>query len=196
MAALLGALTWTLLEYAMHRFLGHDRRTFPNPFGNEHTRHHSQGDYFAPAWKKALVALGGLAVVGLALGPAFALGFVSMYVVYEVVHRRAHTHRGVGAYGRYLRRHHFHHHFMNPRSNHGVTSPLWDVVFGTLETPGRIRVPRKLQMRWLVDPATGQVRADEQAHYELGGIERVPGAPSLVGAPRLGEAPRSGEEAR
>lgn len=174
-AVLAGAATWTLLEYGIHRVLGHDRRTFPNPFGEEHTRHHSEGDYFAPTWKKALVALGALALiaplatwaVGLLHGPIYASAFVAMYVSYELFHRRSHTHRGSWGYGRYLRRHHFHHHFGNPRSNHGVTSPIWDVVFGTLEKPGRIRVPRKLQMHWLVDPATGEVREDEAKFYEL-----------------------------
>ncbi|MHB8877952.1 MAG: sterol desaturase family protein [Myxococcaceae bacterium] len=176
-SALAGAATWTILEYGLHRFFGHDRRTFPNPFGTEHTRHHGEGDYFAPTWKKALVALcafaivGGLAaaVAGPSRGAAFALSFVSMYAAYELLHRRVHTHRGFGAYGRYLRRHHFHHHFANPRANHGVTTPLWDVVFRTLERPGRIRVPRKLQMRWLTDPATGEVRAEELPFYELAG---------------------------
>lgn len=178
-AMLSGAVLWTLLEYFIHRFLGHDRRTFPNPFGEEHARHHSEGDYFGPTWKKALVAV---AVVGMmapvatlvaghVYGPVFAVSFTVMYVAYEVVYRRAHTHRGINAYGRWLRRHHFHHHFGNPRMNHGVTSPVWDVVFGTLQKPGRIRVPRKLQMRWLVDPATGAVREDEAAYYELVGRE-------------------------
>jgi hypothetical protein len=53
-----------------------------------------------------------------------------------------------------------------------VTTPLWDVVFGTLERPQRTRVPQKLQMRWLVDPESGQVRAAHQAHYELVGGKR------------------------
>lgn len=173
--ALGGVATWTLLEYGLHRFLGHDRRTFPNPFGSEHTRHHAEGNYFAPTWKKALVALGAFAVVGALAaalagrsnGLAFAASFAGMYVAYEGFHRRAHTHRGLTAWGRAMRRHHFHHHFVNPRANHGVTSPLWDWVFGTLERPGRIPVPQKLQMRWLVDAATGGVRTDEQAFYEL-----------------------------
>lgn len=176
-SVLCGVMLWSLLEYLIHRFLGHDRRTFPNPFGDEHTRHHSEGDYFGPTWKKAIVAvvvIGILApvatlTVGTLYGPVFAVSFTAMYVAYEVVHRRAHTHRGINAYGRWLRRHHFHHHFANPRMNHGVTSPVWDVVFGTLQKPGRIRVPRKLQMKWLVDPATGAVRADEAAYYELVG---------------------------
>ena len=174
-AAFLGAATWTFLEYGMHRFLGHDRRTYPNPVASEHIRHHSEGDYFAPTRKKALVAVaafvvvGALAavVVGLTHGPVYAMSLVAMYVTYEVIHRRAHTHHGVGAYGRFIRRHHFHHHFVNPHANHGVTTPFWDVVFGTLEPPGRVRVPEKLQMPWLVDPATGDVRAEHQASYEL-----------------------------
>lgn len=174
-AALTGVLSWTLAEYLLHRFLGHDRRTGRNPFKDEHTRHHSEGDYFAPGLKKALVAGAALTVVfplaavvaGAAVGAAFAASFVSMYAAYELVHRRLHTHRGIGAWGRHLRRHHFHHHFVNPRANHGVTSPLWDFVFGTAERPARVRVPAKLCMGWLVDPSTGAVHADLARDYEL-----------------------------
>ncbi len=170
-----GVALWSFAEYVLHRFLGHDRRTWPNPFATEHTRHHSEGDYFAPSWKKALVALVAVPLVaslasllvGITLGSVFGVSFVAMYLVYEWVHHRAHTHRGIGAYGRYLRRHHFHHHFGNPYSNHGVTSPLWDLVFGTFEAPGRIRVPYKLRMQWLIDPSTGDVFADLVTHYEL-----------------------------
>ncbi len=174
-AAFAGVLTWTFLEYVLHRVLGHDRRTFPNPFGIEHTRHHAEGDYFAPGWKKALVTLAALGLIvplatltaGYTYGPVYAAAFVSMYVTYEWMHRRAHTHPGFGAYGRWMRRHHFHHHFANPRCNHGVTTPIWDVVFGTRVAVGRVRVPAKLQMKWLVDPATNDVRAELQPYYEL-----------------------------
>jgi sterol desaturase/sphingolipid hydroxylase (fatty acid hydroxylase superfamily) len=175
LATLAGVSLWSIAEYLLHRFLGHDRRSMPNPFGDEHTRHHSEGDYFAPSWKKALVtlvavpAIGALAalVVGAVLGLVFSLSFVAMYVTYEWLHRRMHTHRGIGAYGRFVRRHHFHHHFGDPRTNHGVTSPIWDLVFGTYASPGRIRVPAKLKMRWLVDDATGDVLSDFSRDYEL-----------------------------
>ena len=56
LALFLGVLTWSLLEYLIHRFLGHEPRTRPNPFAAEHIRHHSEGDYFAPTWKKVLAA--------------------------------------------------------------------------------------------------------------------------------------------
>jgi sterol desaturase/sphingolipid hydroxylase (fatty acid hydroxylase superfamily) len=175
LTVLAGISLWTLAEYLLHRFLGHDKRTRPNAFEAEHTRHHSEGNYFAPTWKKALVGVAGVPVVttaasmviGRGLGLVFGVSFVGMYVTYEWVHRRAHTHRGLGAYGRFLRRHHFHHHFANPRMNHGVTTPIWDIVCGTWQTPGRIRVPEKLRMQWLVDPDTGDVYADLAPDYEL-----------------------------
>jgi len=175
LTALAGIGSWTLVEYLLHRFLGHDRRTWPNGFASEHTRHHSEGNYFAPAWKKAAITALGVPVVGalaalavgITPGAIYGAAFVGMYVIYEVIHRRTHTHHGRGAYGRYLRRHHFHHHFGDPRTNHGVTSPLWDLVFGTWQAPGRIRVPAKLQMCWLADPRTGEVYADLATDYEI-----------------------------
>ena len=191
-AFLLGAITWTFLEYVIHRWLGHDVRTRPNPFAAEHVRHHSQGDYFAPAWKKGLSALVAVALLigpsvalaGAVVGSSFALGFVSMYIAYEVLHRRDHTHPGRGSYMRFLRRHHFYHHFTDPSCNHGVTSPVWDWVFGTLRAPGLIRVPPKLAMRWLLDPSTGDVRPAYARHYELmrkGGRRSAEGEPATTG---------------
>ena len=174
-AAFLGVTSWTFAEYMLHRYLGHDKRTWPNGFATEHTRHHSQGNYFAPTSKKVIAALGALAVVapvaiafvGVREGAIFSGAFVGMYVTYEVLHRRAHTHAGAGPYGRFLRRHHFHHHFGNPKSNHGVTSPVWDHVFGTLEPSVQIRVPEKLAMVWLIDPDSGEVRSEFAHVYEL-----------------------------
>lgn len=177
LAFVLGVLTWSLLEYCIHRWLGHDARLRPNFFEVEHTQHHAHGDYFAPTWKKAsaaVLALGAAALpavwlAGVGPGIAYAAGLAGFYAFYEVLHRRAHTHAGFGAYGRWVRRHHFWHHFGDPRVNHGVTSPLWDVVFGTLRRPERITVPVKLAMPWLVDPQTGDVRPEFADHYRLRG---------------------------
>lgn len=166
----LGAFTWSLLEYVIHRWLGHDRRFKKGIFAKEHIRHHIEGDYFAPSWKKVVFALAiGVAaapvaalLLGLAHGIAYVTGLLLFYGAYEVLHRREHTSAGIGPYARWARRHHFHHHFENGKSNHGVTSPLWDLVFRTYERPTIIHVPRKLCMSWLRDPATGAIR-DEHA---------------------------------
>lgn len=171
----LGIVTWTFLEYVIHRWMGHDRRFKKTPFGVEHIRHHVEGNYFAPTYKKVLVAaivgpvvaVPAVAVAGWVNGLAYVAGFLCFYALYEVLHRREHTHAGVSGYGRFLRRHHFHHHFVDGRKNHGVTTPIWDFVFGTYEHASQIRVPRKLCMQWLIDPATGDVHAAYARTYSL-----------------------------
>lgn len=176
-AALAGVLSWTLLEYVIHRFMGHHGRLRWTPFGREHTRHHVEGDYFAPTWKKLAAAaivtalLAGPAVwlVGAACGVAYIAGLMAFYGAYEILHRREHTHAGFGAYGRWARRHHFAHHFVDGRYNHGVTSPLWDLVFGTYRRADVITVPPRLCMPWLKDPATGGIRAEHAGTFVLKG---------------------------
>jgi sterol desaturase/sphingolipid hydroxylase (fatty acid hydroxylase superfamily) len=165
LVVLAGAFTWTFLEYVIHRWLGHDRRFRGNPFGVEHVRHHVEGNYFAPSYKKLIaamlaavvIAIPAILAMGTPLGLAFVAGLIGFYGVYEIMHRLEHVHGGFGPYGRWARKHHFVHHFVDAKTNHGVTSPLWDFVFGTYLKPDRITVPRKLAMQWLVDPKTGQV---------------------------------------
>lgn len=182
-AALLlaGAFAWTLGEYVIHRFLMHELRGRGLP-SREHLVHHADPEenpgrpllswvgivvvgavLFGPAG----VALGarlGAPLVGLALYAGWLVG----YGAYEQVHNRAHTHAPRGAYGRWVRSHHFHHHHGHPLANHGVTSPLWDRVFGTLEVPDTIRVPRRQAMVWLVD-GLGAVKAEHAGRYRLVG---------------------------
>lgn len=177
-AIILGAATWSLLEYVIHRWLGHDRRFRRNLFGIEHTRHHAEGGYFAASWKKALFTLGLIAVFTPpawwafgTVGAAYVLGVIGFYLSYELSHRLEHVHPGLGPYGRWARRHHFTHHFVDPKRNFGVTSPIWDVVFGTYRKPGnaagRIPVPRKLCMAWLLDPTTGVARREFADVYDV-----------------------------
>ena len=172
-----GIFTWTLVEYVFHRWLGHDPRFRPNFFGKEHTRHHSKGDYFTPFRVKLLQAtvvgafltLPAALIGGWAHGGLFVLGLVGMYLVYEGCHYYAHVSAGHGPYGRWMRRHHFYHHFENPKVNHGVTSPFWDLVFGTYRTVETVRVPQRLKMRWLTDPGSGEVWPQLQKTYTVYG---------------------------
>lgn len=189
LAFVLGAATWTMLEHLIHNFLGHHGKG-RNPFGVEHLRHHATTSYFAPTSKKAAAAapLIGLAWLGLAallgwpLGSAYAAGLSIMYVAYEVVHRRCHTHAPRGAYGRWLRLNHFHHHFLSPRTNHGVTSPFWDYVFRThAEVKLPVRVPRKHAMTWLIDPNSGELRPEFAGDYVIVG-RGAAGPPPAIAA--------------
>ncbi len=178
LAAGLGAAGWTLLEYVLHRFVFHGAS--PGRLGvGEHREHHARVDYFAPWWQKALAALAAVGIIlplaalatSLAVGIAFTAGFVAMYLMYEVLHRRAHTHPPGGPYGRWLRRNHFAHHFVDPRRAQGVTTSFWDRVFGTRLPIERVPVPRRLAMPWLVD-ANGELRPSFTNDYELVGSAR------------------------
>ncbi len=179
-AAFSGALGWTLAEYLIHRFDGHGMKG-KTPFSKEHLAHHADPSYFASSWKKlGVAALAGLVlltltspIMGGSAAIAFTSGFLLMYAVYELIHRRIHTHRPLNAYGRWARRHHLLHHHGNPRLNHGVTSPLWDWVFGTLEEPeGVVGVPVRRAPDWLRDPETGRVAAAFADHFAL--LGRIP----------------------
>jgi len=181
-----GAAGWTFAEYALHRYLGHSKANskkssgkgslLSGDFGPEHLTHHIDPSYFAPTRRKLKAALllvpalgaGASLIVGPRRGVSFALGFASCYAAYELAHRRIHTHAPRGPYSRWTRKHHLSHHF-NAKFNHGVTTPLWDLAFGTYQSPGRVRVPRRIAPDWMVDPHTGALRADLAKDYELTG---------------------------
>jgi len=61
---------------------------------------------------------------------AFA-GFVAGYLWYDTIHYLTHHGSRHTALGRYLRRAHFGHHYVDSTTNYGVSSPLWDLVLGT-----------------------------------------------------------------
>ncbi len=166
-----GASTWVVAEYVLHRFVGHGRGK--SAFALEHRRHHSVGNYFAPTLKKVLnvgpvllllALLGGFGV-GVA-GVTYAAGLSLAYLGYEVLHRRLHTHPPTGWFSRWARRHHFWHHFHDPKKNHGVSTSLFDHLWGTHQPPSRIQVPEKLVMVWLLGP-DGEVWPHLREDYEL-----------------------------
>lgn len=174
LATVAGALAWSLAEHLIHNLIGHKTRG-RTEFSREHLAHHRDTTYFAASWKKAAMAvpvIAPLAGVGwwLVGGPGlgFAVGFTVAYVAYEIVHRRIHTHGPLSAYGRFLRRHHLHHHYRDANSNHGVTSALWDRVFRTFQDASLVKVPRKQAPPWLMDEA-GNLRGDYDRDFVLVG---------------------------
>lgn len=187
LAFLVGAVGWSFSEYAIHRFVGHGparRREglwFLPPrfalvlFNEEHIHHHRDPTYFAPWWKKTIAAVvlipvfGGLAslVVGIPLGATFGAGYAITYVAYEVLHRRVHTHAPLAAYFGWMRRHHLHHH-VSPKVNHGVTSVVWDLVFGTHEVAEPVTLHRNIAPKWLLNES-GELRAEFATEYRLVG---------------------------
>ena len=72
------------------------------------------------------------AVFGAAYTPALFGGFVLGYLVYDTTHYAVHHLRVRTRIGRYLKKHHFRHHYLDSTRDFGVSSPVWDVVLGTL----------------------------------------------------------------
>ena len=133
-ATALGLLTWPLIEYGVHGVLAHRLRTFVSPL---HGVHHTDPRrvFTSPlAWVPATLAIGGLAVWGLGagLGLGFTAGALLGFLRYELIHWRIHFRLPRNAAERRRREHHLAHHFADARHYHGVTTPLWDRVFGTL----------------------------------------------------------------
>ncbi|MGI5162226.1 sterol desaturase family protein [Microbispora sp. CA-102843] len=178
-----GVVTWTFLEWLLHGQLFHSRR-LRNPFAKEHALHHANPLHMV-GWPRKL--LGVVFVVGtlvailrLASGhfeaAAFPCGLGFMYIVYEAVHRMIHVRAPRTAYGRWLRLQHVQHHFHTPRRNFGVTSTVWDHVFGTyvpFTTP--LAVPKRLAMPWLLDPESGELVDAYAQDYVL--VRRVRDVP-------------------
>ena len=137
-----GVLFWTLTEYVLHRFVLHfepERGLGAKLHWIFHGAHHDHPNnpHFVVAPPVVSVPLGALFCLAfyLVLGaPAwlpFAAGFIAGYVAYDVIHYVLHQGRPRSRLSRRLREQHMRHHFQDGSRSFGVTTPLWDHVFGT-----------------------------------------------------------------
>lgn len=146
-----GILSWTLMEYWLHRTLFH--WVPAAPWGERfhfflHGVHHQwHRDRFRlvmpPAASIAIgvVVYGSLVGVATLVGPwvdpswtlATFAGIMSGYLVYDMTHYWLHHGRPTTRVGHLLRHHHMaHHHDARFKSKKfGVSSTVWDHVFGT-----------------------------------------------------------------
>lgn len=140
--AVLGLVVWTLTEYLAHRFLFH----FParSRLGKWlvfmfHGVHHD-----APRDKTRLVMPPAGAVLLMLLFwlifslfvphpwiEPFVAFFVIGYLIYDYIHYATHHFPMRNPVARYLKRYHMQHHFSGEDGRFGVSSPFWDIVFGT-----------------------------------------------------------------
>jgi sterol desaturase/sphingolipid hydroxylase (fatty acid hydroxylase superfamily) len=65
------------------------------------------------------------------VAPLFS-GFIAGYLIYDMLHYSTHHFRLRSPVWQFIRRHHMRHHAQTPDMRFGVSSPLWDIVFGTM----------------------------------------------------------------
>jgi len=144
---LIGLFLWSLSEYLLHRFVFH----FPprNAWQEKvtflfHGIHHVQPQcktrlVMPPVVSIPLAAIFyGLftLICGTLLGAPhwvnpLVSGFTIGYLSYDLIHYATHHLPSRIGWGKYLKRYHMLHHFKTPDQRFGVSSPLWDFVFGT-----------------------------------------------------------------
>lgn len=79
---------------------------------------------------------------GSGLTPPLFAGFISGYLVYDTVHYAVHHFSLKNPVLLYLKKLHFRHHYGDSTKDFGVSSPLWDVVWGTLSRGAVEEPPR------------------------------------------------------
>jgi len=126
-----GLVTWTLLEYLLHRFVLHGLE----PFRSMHAQHHQHPQALigistaaSASLFAALVFAPAVAMMDLRKGTAFTLGVVIGYIGYGWIHHAAHHWRpGTHWLKRRKQVHALHHRAGN--CHYGVTTSFWDRVF-------------------------------------------------------------------
>jgi sterol desaturase/sphingolipid hydroxylase (fatty acid hydroxylase superfamily) len=140
-----GLCFWTLLEYALHRWFFHFEPDPASEFqkdlsflvhGVHHDWPHDADRLVMPPVVAGLLALLVGVPLRLALGPhafpGFFAGLLAGYLWYDLTHYALHHVKPRTALGEALRRNHLLHHFKTPGCRYGVTTPLWDLVLGTM----------------------------------------------------------------
>ena len=141
-----GLFVWTFAEYVLHRFVFHFK-----PRGDLQERfqflihgiHHADpvdpSRLVMPVPAAMVLALILFPLFRLALGPIWVEPFFAFFIVgylcYDSIHYAVHHFTPRTGVGKFLKQSHMIHHYVNHNLRWGVSSPLWDVVFGTYQEP-------------------------------------------------------------
>ncbi|CAM4267035.1 Fatty acid hydroxylase superfamily protein [Pedobacter westerhofensis] len=140
---LAGIFIWTLTEYVLHRWVFHYE--LPGKWGARlhfviHGVHH---DY--PSDKMRLVLPPSLSIP-LALAFFFLFKwlipevylwmffatFIAGYLFYDISHYAMHHFNFKSGLFKKIKQHHMLHHYQDPEKGFGVSSPLWDLIIGSV----------------------------------------------------------------
>jgi sterol desaturase/sphingolipid hydroxylase (fatty acid hydroxylase superfamily) len=145
---LAGLFFWTFAEYILHRFVFHfppknkwqERITFLF-HGIHHTQPQSKTRLVMPPVVSIPMAGVFFILFRLLFGFSGAVSnflvyglfaaFITGYLGYDMIHYATHHFTIRAKWLKKVKLHHMQHHYKTPNMRYGVSSPLWDVIFGT-----------------------------------------------------------------
>ncbi|MCJ8165974.1 sterol desaturase family protein [Pontibacter sp. E15-1] len=140
--AALGLFVWTLTEYVLHRFVFHYVPKAKWALRLHFIFHGVHHDYPNDAKRlvmppsasipmaTALYCLFALLLSGGELYAFFA-AFLLGYLFYDISHYALHHFNFKGEFWMKLKKHHMLHHYSDATKGYGVSSSLWDKIFGS-----------------------------------------------------------------
>lgn len=136
-----GLLFWTLFEYIIHRYVFHmvvetawGKKLSYTIHGVHHEYPRDKERLFMPPLPSLVISGIVFCLIYLLLGwhaLAFFPGFIFGYMLYASMHYAIHAFAPPKFMKSLWRNHHLHH-YKTPDKGFGVSSVLWDVVFGTV----------------------------------------------------------------
>ena len=138
---LVGLAVWTVTEYLLHRFVFHLASDSPRMqrisyvlHGNHHEFPRDKQRLFMPPVPSIIIA----SIVFLLMYAtmrtnvfAFFPGFILGYLLYGSMHYAIHAWNPPFKWMKPIWRNHHLHHYKNEQRGFGVSSHLWDLIFGT-----------------------------------------------------------------
>jgi sterol desaturase/sphingolipid hydroxylase (fatty acid hydroxylase superfamily) len=137
-----GMLFWTLFEYIMHRFVFHwvaeserAKKIVYVLHGNHHHFPRDKERLFMPPVPSLIIASVIFSLFYLLIGRyafIFFPGFMLGYLMYGSMHYAIHAWNPPFKWMKPLWRNHHLHHYKNDHQGFGVSTTIWDRVFGTM----------------------------------------------------------------
>jgi len=137
-----GIFFWSFFEYIAHRFIFHWVSDSPRIqkfsyilHGNHHHYPRDRQRLFMPPVPSLIFASTIFTLMWLIMGQnvfMFFPGFVLGYLMYGSMHYAIHAWNPPFKWMKPLWRNHHLHHYKNEHNGYGVSSTLWDHVFGTM----------------------------------------------------------------
>jgi len=137
-----GIFSWTLFEYLMHRFVFHYVAHSPGAqrliyiiHANHHEYPRDKERLFMPPAPSLIMACIVFALQYLTMGNnvfMFFPGFLLGYLIYGTMHYAIHAWNPPFKWMKPLWRNHHLHHYKDEGKGYGVSTTIWDRVFGTM----------------------------------------------------------------